>query len=177
MDEGQRDQPPPGNDRDGHATGSAPVPPRLLAELQQLGRALKHLFGAQWKLFLAELGLARGAVSVLFAAGLAATVAGVGLGLTLLALIGLALAHWFGSWLWALLALAVLQALFLAGAVALFRRGLHWLTLPATRSEFGAMIRDAASKATAPMPPPADAPPAPGGQRQTGHHGDGQGTP
>ena len=76
--------------------------PGLLGEFAQLGRALKHLFGAHWTLFRAELSLARGAVSTLFVAALAATVAGVGLGLTLLALAGVALAAWFGSWLWAL---------------------------------------------------------------------------
>jgi hypothetical protein len=172
MDERPRGERPPESDP---ATGSASTPPRLLAELQQLGRAVKHLFGAQWTLFVAELALARGAVSLLFAAGLAATVAGVGLGLTVLALIGLALAQWCGSWLWALAALAALQGLFLAGAVALFRRGLHWLTLPATRGEFGAMIRDAASKAKAPMPPPGT--PSAARAERADHHGDGQGTP
>jgi len=112
-----------------------------------LGRALKHLFGAQWRLFRAELSLARGAVSLLFAAALAATVVGVGFGLTVLALIGVALAKWFGSWLWALAVLALLQGVLLVAAIALFRRGLHWLSLPATRGEFGAMMRDAADSA------------------------------
>ncbi len=117
---------------------------RLLDELRQLGGALKHLFGAQWRLFRAELALARGAVSLLFAAALAATVVGVGFGLTVLALIGVALAKWFGSWLWALAVLALLQGVLLVAAIVLFRRGLHWLSLPATRGEFGAMMRDAA---------------------------------
>lgn len=120
---------------------------RLLDELRQLARALKHLFGAQWRLFLAELSLARGALSLLFAAALAATVVGVGFGLTVLALVGVALAKWFGSWLWALAALALLQGVLLVVAIVLFRRGLHWLSLPATRGEFGAMMRDVAGKA------------------------------
>ena len=55
-------------------------------------------------LLAAELGLARSAISWIFVAGLAATVAGVGLGLSLLAFTGLLLAKWFGSWFWALLA-------------------------------------------------------------------------
>lgn len=123
--------------------------PGLLGEFAQLGRALKHLFGAHWTLFRAELSLARGAVSTLFVAALAATVAGVGLGLTLLALAGVALAAWFGSWLWALALLSVLQAVFLLCAIVMFRRGLHWLSLPATRGEFGAMMKEAAVKVRA----------------------------
>lgn len=157
MDETPRSE----GEADAAETGGAAPPPRLLSELQQLGRAVKHLFGAQWHLFVAELNLARGAVSLIFAAGLAATVAGVGLGLTCLALIGLALAKWLGSWLWALLALAVLQAVFLAAAIWLFRRGLHWLTLPATRDQFGAIMRDATSRARAPAAPAAGAAPDP----------------
>lgn len=141
----------------GGATAEPSAPPRLLAELSQLGKALKHLFGAQWHLFVAELSLARGAVSLLFAAALAATVVGVGLGLTTLALIGLALAHWFGSWLWALAVLAVLQGVLLVTAIVLFRRGLHWLSLPATRGEFGAMIRDTRDKVRAVDAPTPDA--------------------
>jgi nitrate/nitrite transporter NarK len=80
-------------------------------------------------------------------AGLAATVAGVGLGLSVLALIGLLLAKWFGSWLWAMLVLCVLQVLFLLGAIVLFRRCMHWMSLPATRGEWSAMMRDTRRKA------------------------------
>ncbi|HEU4670246.1 MAG TPA: ABC transporter ATP-binding protein [Dyella sp.] len=120
---------------------------RLLDELGRLVHAVRHLFGAQWRLFLAELSLARGAVSLLLALGLVATVAGVGLGLTVLALIGVALARWFHSWPWALVVLVLLQGAVLAGAVVLFRRALRWLSLPATRGEFGAMMRSAAAKA------------------------------
>jgi hypothetical protein len=57
------------------------------------------------------------------------------------------LAHWFGSWLWALLALCVLQMLFLLGAILLFRRCMHWMSLPATRGEWSAMMRDTMSQA------------------------------
>ncbi|MDO1529672.1 ABC transporter ATP-binding protein [Fulvimonas sp. R45] len=115
----------------------------LLDELGQLARAVRKLFGAQMHLLAAELGLARSAVSWLLLAGLAATVSGVGLGLTLLGLIGVSLAKWFGSWIWALLALALLQVLFLLGAILLFRRCMHWMSLPATRGEWHAMMREA----------------------------------
>jgi len=126
---------------------TAPLPSALLAETGKLGRALGHLFGAQWTLLAAELGLARSAVSWLLMAGLVATVAGVALALTLMALLGLALAKWFGSWLWALAALCLLQILLLAAAVWLFRRCMHWMTLPATRGEWGAMMRDTLHRA------------------------------
>ncbi|EIL96391.1 hypothetical protein RHOFW104T7_00425 [Rhodanobacter thiooxydans] len=119
----------------------SPPPSGLLDELGRFGRAARQLFGAQAQLLAAELGLARSAVSWLLLAGLAATVAGVGLGLTLLGLAGVLLATWFGSWIWALLLLAVLQVLFLFGAIALFRRCMHWMSLPATRNEWGAMMR------------------------------------
>jgi hypothetical protein len=125
-----------------------PAPPSsgLLTEIAQLGRAFRHLFGAQMQLLAAELGLARSAVSWMLLAALAATVAGVGLGLSLLAFIGLLLATWFDSWLWALLAMVVLQLLFLTGALILFRRCMHWMSLPATRVEWGAMMRDTLRK-------------------------------
>lgn len=124
----------------------APAPPErpgLLAELSQLGRASKRLLGAQWDLLLAEFGLAQSAVWWLLVAGLAATVAGVGFGLSVLALVGVALAKWWGSWLWALFALAVMQLLFLLGAILVFRRCLHWLTLPRSRGHWASLIRDA----------------------------------
>ena len=129
-------------------TAPNPAPPSsgpssgLLDELAQLVRAVRQLFGAQLQLLAAELGLARSAVSWMLLAGLAATVAGVGLGLSALAVIGLLLAKWFGSWLLALLGLCLLQLLFLCGAILLFRRCMHWLSLPATRGEWGAMIRN-----------------------------------
>lgn len=116
--------------------------PGLLTEVGLLGRAFKRLLGAHWHLLVAECGLARSAVSWMLLAGLAATVAGVGLGLSLLALVGLALATWWGSWLWALLALCVLQGLFVVGAIVLFRRCMHWVSLPRSRSHWGALVRD-----------------------------------
>lgn len=131
------------------APDAVPPSPGLLADLAQLGRALKQLFGAQMHLLAAELGLARSAVSWMLVAALAATVAAVGLGLTVLGLVGVALAQWLSSWLWALLLLAVLQLLFLIATIMLFRRCMHWMTLPATRAEWGAMIRDTVQQAEA----------------------------
>ncbi|TAL82671.1 MAG: ABC transporter ATP-binding protein [Rhodanobacter sp.] len=124
------------------APDPAPSSSGLLVEIGQFGRAFKQLFGAQLTLLAAELGLARSAVSWMLLAALAATVAGVGLGLSALALLGFLLAKWFGSWLWALLGLCLLQLLFLLGAIVLFRRCMHWISLPATRGEWGGMMRD-----------------------------------
>jgi hypothetical protein len=120
-----------------------PAPPGLLDDIGRLGRAFQKLFGAQLKLLSAELGLARSAVHWLLVAALVATVAGVGLGLTLLGLTGWLLAQWFGSWAWALAALAVVELAFLGGALLLFRRCMHWMTLPATRGEWNTMMREA----------------------------------
>jgi uncharacterized membrane protein YqjE len=120
-----------------------PAPPGLLDDIGRLGRAFHKLFGAQLKLLAAELGLARSAVHWLLVAGLVATVAAVGFGMTLLGLIGWLLAQWFGSWTWALLVLAVMELAFLGGALVLFRRCMHWMTLPATRGEWNAMMREA----------------------------------
>jgi putative Ca2+/H+ antiporter (TMEM165/GDT1 family) len=131
------------------APDPAPSSSGWLAEVGQLARAVKRLFGAQMQLLAAELGLARSAISWLLLSALAATVAGVALGLTLLGLIGVLLAAWFGSWIWALLALALLQVLFLLGSIALFRRCMHWMSLPATRSEWSAMMRETLHKAEA----------------------------
>ena len=119
-----------------------PAPPGLLDDIGRLGRAFQKLFGAQLKLLSAELGLARSAVHWMLIAGLIATAAAVGMGLTLLGLIGWLLAQWLGSWAWALAALSLVELLFLAGAMLLFRRCMHWMTLPATRNEWSAMMRD-----------------------------------
>jgi len=131
------------------APDPAPSSSGWLTEVGQFARAVKRLFGAQMQLLAAELGLARSAISWLLLAGLAATVAGVGLGLSLLGLLGVLLATWFGSWIWALLALALLQVLFLLGSIWLFRRCMHWMSLPATRSEWSAMMRETLRKVEA----------------------------
>ncbi|MEO8779544.1 MAG: ABC transporter ATP-binding protein [Rhodanobacter sp.] len=128
------------------AAPESPPPSGLLHEVSQLGAAVKHLFGAQMVLLAAELGLARSAISWMLVAGLAATVAGVGFGLTALGLIGVLLAKWLGSWVWSLLVLAVLQLLFLIAAIVLFRLCMHWMSLPATRAEWSAMMHDSTHK-------------------------------
>lgn len=128
------------------APEAAPSSSGLLNDIGSLGRSIKRMFGAQLGLLSAELGLARSAISWILVGGLAATVAGVGMGLTLLGIIGVALASWWGSWLWSLVALFFLQALFLMGAIFLVKRCMHWMTLPATRGELSAMMRDAAGK-------------------------------
>ncbi|GFZ88603.1 ABC transporter ATP-binding protein [Dyella caseinilytica] len=138
--------------RDNEAAGpaeppSGPAPAGLLDELGQIWRAVRQLFGAQLNLLAAELGLARAAVSWMLVAGLVATVAGVGLGLTVLGLIGLVLAKWLNSWIFAFLVLAVLEVLALLGAILLFRRCMHWMSLPATRQEWRAIMRDTLQKA------------------------------
>jgi uncharacterized membrane protein YqjE len=129
-------------------SGADAAPPAgVLDELGRLGHGVRELFGAQLELLSAEVGLARSALSWMLLAGLAATVAGVGLGLTLLALVGLLLAKWFASWVWALVALAVLQLLFMLLAIVFFRRCMHWMSLPATRHEWSAMMRDTRARA------------------------------
>lgn len=133
--------------REATAPDPAPSSSGLLNEIGQLGRAVKRLFGAQLHLLAAELGLARSAVSWILLAGLVATVTGVGFALTVLGLFGVLLATWFGSWIWALLVLALLQGLCLLGALLLFRRCMHWMSLPVTRSEWSAMMRDTLRKA------------------------------
>lgn len=112
--------------------------------------ALRELLAAQWQLLGAELRLARSAAMTALVAALAATVFAVALGLTLLALVGWLLAQWFGSWAWALLALALLQVLGVAGAIVLFRRCLHWLSLPASRAQWRALVRESAPRTAPP---------------------------
>ncbi|MEO5812908.1 MAG: ABC transporter ATP-binding protein [Rhodanobacter sp.] len=141
---------------DDESPGAPPAAPGLMAEVGQLGGAAKRLLGAHWHLLVAEFGLARSAASWMLLAGLAATVAGVGLGLSLLALVGLALATWWGSWMWALLALCALQLLFLLGAIVVFRRCMHWLSLPRSRDHWSALLRDAERAAHAEALPPTD---------------------
>jgi uncharacterized membrane protein YdbT with pleckstrin-like domain len=122
-------------------------PKHVLLELGTLARTVRDLFGAQLHLLAAELGLARAAIYWMLGAGLIATVTGVGLGLTVLGLIGLLLAKWLHSWIIAFAVLAVLEALFLFGAILLFRRCMHWMSLPATRQEWRAIMRDTLQQA------------------------------
>jgi len=123
--------------------------PAWLAELSRLGHGLKDLFAAQFTLLAAELRLARSGMVLMLIMGLTAIVFAVALGLTLLALTGWALAQWFGSWAWSLGALAAIQLLLLIGAILVFRRCLHWLTLPETRAEWAVLMKDAARQGKA----------------------------
>jgi len=135
------------NQADAQEPGSEAASNGLLDDLGRLARAVRSLFGAQLSLLAAELGLARSAVSWLLAAGLGATIAGVGLGLTLLSLIGFLLAKWLGSWILALAVLSVFEVLVLLGTILLFRRCMHWMSLPGTREEWRAIMRDTVHKA------------------------------
>lgn len=129
----------------GHDESAAPPPAAtgVLAEVGQLGSAFKRLLGAQWQLLAAEYGLARSALSWILLSGLVAIVSGMGLALGLLALLGLALATWWGSWLWALLGLCALQLLLLLGAAMMIRRCMHWMSLPRSRSQWSTLMQDA----------------------------------
>src|ERR1700754_971446 len=140
------DEPAPGAD--------APKPagvkmPAWLDDVRKLGLGLKNLFGAQLRLIGAELGLARSGITMMLFMGLAAIVFAVALGFTLLALAGWGLAQWFGSWAWALTALAGLQLILLVVAILVFRRAMHWLTLPASRAELASIAREAAKQGKA----------------------------
>lgn len=141
----------PGREKTGRE--QAPEPPRWVDEVRMATVAVRELLAAQWQLFGAELRLARAAAMTALVAALAATVFGVALGLTLLALLGWLLAQWFGSWAWALLALALLQVLGVAGAIILFRRCLHWLSLPASRAQWRSLVRESTTRTSSSRSP------------------------
>lgn len=130
-------EPPP---EEGDASGS-PAPPAWLSDILDAAAAIRELAAAQWRLFSAELALARSATHGLLLASLVAVVFAVALGLTLLALLGWGLAHWFGSWALGLAVLSLLQLAGLAAALWFARRCMRWMTLPATRAEWRAMMR------------------------------------
>jgi uncharacterized membrane protein len=145
----------------GHSAVDEPVPgaeaskgagismPAWIGDIRRLGVGLKQLFAAQLRLMAAELTLARSGITMMLFMGLAAIVFAVALGFTLLALAGWGLAQWFGSWAWALTALAGLQLVLLVVAILVFRRGMHWLTLPASRAELASLAREAARQGKA----------------------------
>lgn len=134
---------------DGPAPGDeAPASPRFAMpawtdDIRRLGVGLKNLFSAQIALAGAEFGLARSGIVMMLFMGLAAIVFAVALGLTLLALAGWGLAQWFGSWAWALTALAGVQLVLLIVAILVFRRAMHWLSLPGTRNELALLAKEA----------------------------------
>jgi len=146
-----REDGPSGLGEDHEAVDPRPGPamPSWIDDVRRLGVGLKNLFGAQLKLALAEIGLARSGIVMMLFMGLAAIVFAVALGFTLLALAGWGLAQWFGSWAWALTALAGLQLVLLMLSILIFRRGMHWLTLPATRAELATLAREAAKRGRA----------------------------
>ncbi len=117
--------------------------PGVTRDFAQFGRALKEVFAAQLPLLAAELGLAKSAVVWVLVSGLMVVILGVGAATSLLALAGVALAKWFGSWLWALGALAVLQLLLMVLAVVVIRRCMRWMSLPQTRGQWRSIFNDA----------------------------------
>ncbi|SDG21233.1 Uncharacterized membrane protein YqjE [Luteibacter sp. 22Crub2.1] len=140
---------------DGPAPGDeAPAGPRFAMpawtdDVRRLGVGLKNLFAAQIALAGAEFSLARSGIVMMLFMGLAAIVFAVALGLTLLALAGWGLAQWFGSWAWALTALAGVQLVLLIVAILVFRRSMHWLSLPGTRNELALLAKEAARQGKA----------------------------
>lgn len=140
------DEPVPG--ADAPKSGGVKMP-AWVDDIRRLGVGLKSLFAAQLRLIGAELSLARSGITMMLFMGLAAIVFAVALGFTLLALAGWGLAQWFGSWAWALIALAGVQLVLLVVAILLFRRAMHWLTLPASRAELASLAREAAQQGKA----------------------------
>lgn len=135
-------------DNEDAASNATQAPPRWLADIVETAEALRELAGAQWHLLGAELRLARAAAMTLFITVMAAVACMVALGLTLLALLGVGLALWFGSWIWSLVGLAIVLILVLTATLLLARRCLHWLSLPGTRAQWHSL-------AHAPAAPPA----------------------
>ncbi|QWT19442.1 hypothetical protein KPL74_17055 [Bacillus sp. NP157] len=142
----RQDDPAPGDEA---PTGPSLSMPAWVDDVRRLGVGLKNLFAAQLKLAAAEVGLARSGIVMMLFMGLAAITFAVGLGFTLLALAGWGLAQWFGSWAWALAALAGLQVILLLLAILVFRHGMRWLTLPATRAELATLAKQAAAQGKA----------------------------
>lgn len=123
--------------------------PPWLEDIGEAACAMRELAQAQWQLLGAELRLARSAAWTLLTVMVCTVVFGVALGLTLLALLGIGLAHWLGSWVWALLVLAGLLAVGLGATILLFRRCLHWLSLPGTRAQWHAFAHQSGTTAAA----------------------------
>lgn len=124
--------------------------PGWTRDLLAAAAALRELGEAQLALLGAELRLARGAVRLALAATLAIVVLVIAAGLSLLALLAVALAHWLGSWVLALLVLVAAQVLLLLLAVRQLRRCLHWMSLPETRAQWRALTEPEPPRAVAP---------------------------
>jgi uncharacterized membrane protein YqjE len=125
-----------------------PIPPEpsWTAELGKLAQGIRLVVGSHFKLLGAEVRLAKSGVVMMLFMALAATTFAVALGFTLLALVGWALAQWFGSWAWALGALAMIQLLLLLGAIIVFKRCMAWLGMPVTRAEVRALVHEATER-------------------------------
>ncbi|HET7663178.1 MAG TPA: ABC transporter ATP-binding protein [Rhodanobacteraceae bacterium] len=113
--------------------------PRWLHELKEAAAAVQQLAQAQWQLLGAEWRLARSAATTALLALLVGGLFAAALGLTLLALGCLLLAYALGSWIWALLVMGGILALCLLVSILLLRRCLHWMSLPETRAQWGAL--------------------------------------
>ncbi|HET8554130.1 MAG TPA: ABC transporter ATP-binding protein [Rhodanobacteraceae bacterium] len=134
----------------GHEDTAADTSPHWLQDLGKAARAWRDLAQAQWQLLEAELRLARSAARITLLAMLMSAAFAAALALTLLALLGVALSQWLGSWAWALLVLIGLLALGLVGVRMLFRRCLHWMSLPNVRASWrGAMTSSTAEASDA----------------------------
>ncbi len=133
----------------GHSAGddaqASSPPPRWLRELTEAAAAMQELARAQWQLFGAEWRVARSAAMTALAAALLAAVFALSLGLTVMALAAWLLAQWLG-WAWGLGVLALLLVLCLFAALRLFRRCLHWMSLPRTRHHWRRMAVDLAAR-------------------------------
>lgn len=119
-----------------------PSPPAWLRQLCTAADALRDLAQAQWRLAGAEWRLARSAAMIALVAASLVAVFAIALGLVLLAVAALLLMEWLHSWLLALLVLAVIVALCLAASGVLFRRCLHWMSLPETRAQWRVLAKD-----------------------------------
>lgn len=130
--------------------------PRWLHDIEEATEAVRELAQAQWHLLGTELRLVRSAALTLLVVMLLAVVFASSLGLALLALLGLLLSQWLGSWIWALLVLAGLLVLGLGASMILGRRCLHWLSLPGTRARLRRFAQPPATATSAAEPPPSD---------------------
>jgi uncharacterized membrane protein YqjE len=118
-------------------------PPGWIDDVGDLVSGVKRVAGSHFRLLGAEVALARSGIVMMLFMALAATTFAVGLGFTLMALLGWALFLWLGSWTWALSALALGQVLLLVGSIIIFKRCMAWLGLPVSRAELKALVKEA----------------------------------
>lgn len=139
----------------GNAGGLPPAdeprekPPGWIDDVGDLVKGVKHVAGGHFRLLGAEVALARSGIVMMLFMALAATTFAVGLGFTLMALLGWALFLWLKSWTWALCALALGQVLLLLGSIFVFKRCMAWLGLPVSRAELKALVKEATAHGVA----------------------------